>query len=192
MSRSPTVDITCYRRFRPDRLPPWASVSLHPPPSSLLSPSQHQHRSSSTSYFHLSYTFLSVYFVPVLSDPPPHPSKSRTMNNNHASSPRSCQSISEHRRSALAGLNNNSTLGESAVGDASLPPSDPRSSSRPRTSNGDSPILATTGDPHHHHRTPSLGELHQELEQEQEAQVVSLGPRLLRSPIQSPIVYRYP
>ena len=28
------------------------------------------------------------------------------------------------------------------------------------------------GDPHHH-RTPSLGELHQELEQEQEAQVVS-------------------
>lgn len=113
------------------------------------------------------------------------------MNNKHASSPRSRLSISEHRRSALAGLNDNSTLGESAVGDASLPPSDPRSSSRPRTSNGGSPILATTGDPHHHHRTPSLGELHQELEQEQEAQVVSFGPRL-RSPIQSPIVYRYP
>ncbi|KAL1954434.1 hypothetical protein VTO42DRAFT_1158 [Malbranchea cinnamomea] len=32
-----------------------------------------------------------------------------------------------------------------------------------------SPVVAT-GDPHHH-RTPSLGELHQELEQEQEAQV---------------------
>jgi hypothetical protein len=34
-----------------------------------------------------------------------------------------------------------------------------------------SPIIAT-GDPHHY-RTPSLGEIHQELEQEQEAQVVS-------------------
>ena len=33
-----------------------------------------------------------------------------------------------------------------------------------------SPSMA---DPHHHHRTPSIGELHQELEQEQEAQVVS-------------------
>lgn len=35
---------------------------------------------------------------------------------------------------------------------------------------GGSPIIAT-GDPHHH-RAPSLGELHQELEEEQEAQVV--------------------
>lgn len=34
---------------------------------------------------------------------------------------------------------------------------------------GGSPTIAT-GDPHHH-RTPSLGEIHQELEQEQEAQV---------------------
>jgi hypothetical protein len=33
-----------------------------------------------------------------------------------------------------------------------------------------SPIYAS-GDPHHY-RTPSLGEIHQELEQEQEAQVV--------------------
>lgn len=38
------------------------------------------------------------------------------------------------------------------------------------TSIGGSPIIGT-GDPHHQ-RTPSLGELHQELEQEQEAQVV--------------------
>lgn len=36
-----------------------------------------------------------------------------------------------------------------------------------------SPLLATA-DPHHQ-RTPSLGELHQQLEQEQEAQVVSFG-----------------
>lgn len=37
---------------------------------------------------------------------------------------------------------------------------------------GGSPIIGT-GDPHHQ-RTPSLGELHQELEQEQEAQVVRI------------------
>lgn len=37
---------------------------------------------------------------------------------------------------------------------------------------GGSSVIAT-GDPHHHQRTPSLGEIHQELEQEQEAQVVS-------------------
>jgi hypothetical protein len=37
---------------------------------------------------------------------------------------------------------------------------------------GGSNVIAT-GDPHHHQRTPSLGEIHQELEQEQEAQVVS-------------------
>lgn len=37
---------------------------------------------------------------------------------------------------------------------------------------GGSPTIAT-GDPHHQ-RAPSLGELHQELEQEQEAQVVSV------------------
>lgn len=37
---------------------------------------------------------------------------------------------------------------------------------------GGSSVIAT-GDPHHHHRAPSLGEIHQELEQEQEAQVVS-------------------
>ena len=34
-----------------------------------------------------------------------------------------------------------------------------------------SPVMASGGDPRHF-RTPSLGEIHQELEQEQEAQVV--------------------
>ena len=87
---------------------------------------------------------------------------------------------SDHHRSGLAGLNAN--IGEPATGDTSLPPaaaaaaapSDPWASPRDRLSIGDSPILAanSTSDPHHHHRTPSLGELHQELEQEQEAQVV--------------------
>jgi hypothetical protein len=42
---------------------------------------------------------------------------------------------------------------------------------------GGSPIIHS-GDPHHN-RAPSLGEIHQELEQEQEAQVVSIrAPRL--------------
>lgn len=41
-----------------------------------------------------------------------------------------------------------------------------------------SPVMAT-GVPHHF-RTPSLGEIHQELEQEQEAQVVRSDPSPLR------------
>ena len=45
--------------------------------------------------------------------------------------------------------------------------------SSPQTGISRSPSMA---DPHHHHRAPSLGELHQELEQEQEAQVVRLVP----------------
>jgi hypothetical protein len=40
--------------------------------------------------------------------------------------------------------------------------------------------MFATADPHHQ-RAPSLGELHQELEQEQEAQVVSLAFSLVRS-----------
>ena len=62
-------------------------------------------------------------------------------------------------------------------GPGELQSTDPRSSighafrtSSPQAIGG-SPTIAT-GDPHHQ-RAPSLGELHQELEQEQEAQVVS-------------------
>lgn len=53
------------------------------------------------------------------------------------------------------------------------------STSSPQSLAG-SPIIST-GDPHHF-RTPSLGEIHQELEQEQEAQVVSchLPPKFHR------------
>jgi hypothetical protein len=80
----------------------------------------------------------------------------------------------ERRRSAAGAnfnLNNTEPTGDS------MAPSDHRSSlghhglrtSSP-SSLGGSPIIAT-GDPHHQ-RAPSLGELHQELEQEQEAQVV--------------------
>lgn len=45
-----------------------------------------------------------------------------------------------------------------------------------------SPQLLPGGDPHHN-RTPSLGELHQELEAEQEAQVVSIHPDRVYPPI---------
>ena len=82
---------------------------------------------------------------------------------------------SERRRSNVAmslSLNN-----PALPAPGELQPSDPRSSightfrtSSPQTI-GRSPTIAT-GDPHHQ-RAPSLGELHQELEQEQEAQVVS-------------------
>ncbi|GMG44554.1 unnamed protein product [Aspergillus oryzae var. brunneus] len=85
----------------------------------------------------------------------------------------------ERRRSAAGAnfnLNNNEPTGDS------MAPSDHRSSLGPhglRTSSpsslGGSPIIAT-GDPHHQ-RAPSLGELHQELEQEQEAQVDQVNQR---------------
>ncbi|KAJ5604410.1 hypothetical protein N7510_009564 [Penicillium lagena] len=84
-------------------------------------------------------------------------------------------SVSERRRSA-AGMNLNLTEsgpGPSNNGDAPL--SDHRSSigqalrTASPSNHGGSPIFATA-DPHHQ-RAPSLGELHQELEQEQEAQV---------------------
>ncbi|KAL3462920.1 hypothetical protein BJX64DRAFT_135524 [Aspergillus heterothallicus] len=83
---------------------------------------------------------------------------------------------SERRRSGnlTLSLGNNGYSNEpSSTGD--IPPSDHRSSISHgiRTSSpsniGGSPVIGT-GDPHHQ-RTPSLGELHQELEQEQEAQV---------------------
>ncbi|KAJ5569443.1 uncharacterized protein N7459_008873 [Penicillium hispanicum] len=85
-------------------------------------------------------------------------------------------SVSERRRSA-AGMNLNLNEQSSAVsgnhGDG--PRSDHRTSmghafrTASPTSHSGSPVFATA-DPHHH-RAPSLGELHQELEQEQEAQV---------------------
>lgn len=87
-------------------------------------------------------------------------------------------SVSERRRSAAgmhlnlnepttaSGHNNGDTLWSehrSSMGQAFRTASP--------TSHGGSPVFATA-DPHHQ-RAPSLGELHQELEQEQEAQVVS-------------------
>ncbi|EKV04049.1 hypothetical protein PDIG_83580 [Penicillium digitatum PHI26] len=86
-------------------------------------------------------------------------------------------SVSERRRSA-AGMNLNEIQGTSPGASSELPASDYRDHrssighafrTASPSSHGGSPIFATA-DPHHH-RAPSLGELHQELEQEQEAQV---------------------
>lgn len=89
-------------------------------------------------------------------------------------------SVSERRRST-AGLNLNSNDMQGTIPgyNGEFPVSDHRSSigqafrTASPSSHGGSPIFATA-DPHHQ-RAPSLGELHQELEQEQEAQVVG-GP----------------
>lgn len=84
---------------------------------------------------------------------------------------------SERRRSVAMNLNLNDP---SLPGPGELSSSDHRSSighafrNASPTSIGGSPTIAT-GDPHHQ-RAPSLGEMHQELEQEQEAQVVRLAP----------------
>ena len=82
---------------------------------------------------------------------------------------------SERRRSNVAmSLNLNDPAlpgqGELAVGDHRSSIGHPFRTVSPHSI---SPTMAT-GDPHHQ-RAPSLGELHQELEQEQEAQVVSLA-----------------
>ncbi|KAL4803561.1 hypothetical protein BDV18DRAFT_145036 [Aspergillus unguis] len=116
-----------------------------------------------------------------------HPSSSS--NNNHSTTstmasgsdlPRRhhAVSVSERRRSGNLHINSsNNSSGESGVGEIPSP-SEHRSSigighglrtSSPSNLEG-SPVIGT-GDPHHHQRAPSLGELHQELEQEQEAQV---------------------
>ncbi|KAK2758318.1 hypothetical protein FQN54_004164 [Arachnomyces sp. PD_36] len=99
-------------------------------------------------------------------------SRRSSLSNNNRISPRSSR-VSERRRSAVAmNLNLNDP---SMPGPGELSSNDRRSSignafrTASPTSLGGSPTVAT-GDPHHQ-RTPSLGEIHQELEQEQEAQV---------------------
>ncbi|KAL4918244.1 hypothetical protein BDW62DRAFT_182140 [Aspergillus aurantiobrunneus] len=111
-------------------------------------------------------------------------STSSSLNNNHSNSSTMTTELprrhhpasgSERRRSGNLNLNSsNNSYSEPGGGDIPSA-SDHRSSIGHglRTSSpsnlGGSPVIGT-GDPHHQ-RTPSLGELHQELEQEQEAQV---------------------
>ena len=96
--------------------------------------------------------------------------RSSTSSNRNRGSP--IVARGERRRSIAMNLNLNDPAlpgpGELQTGDGrlsqTLRTASPQSLSRSPTTG--------TGDPHHH-RAPSLGELHQELEQEQEAQVVS-------------------
>ncbi|GFF81865.1 hypothetical protein IFM53868_03281 [Aspergillus udagawae] len=81
-------------------------------------------------------------------------------------SPRTRLSISEHRRTPTG---TNPNLSESEIPSAEHRSSLSHALRTASPTIGGSPIFAT-GDPHHQ-RAPSLGELHQELEQEQEAQV---------------------
>ncbi|KAL5051465.1 hypothetical protein BDW71DRAFT_171119 [Aspergillus fruticulosus] len=104
-------------------------------------------------------------------------STSSSLNNNHSNSSTMTSelphrhhpiSVSERRRSGNMNVNSSSNRYNEPIGDnPSASPSD-----GPRTNVFNSAVnpVSGFGDPHHH-RAPSLGELHQELEQEQEAQV---------------------
>ncbi|KAJ0422816.1 hypothetical protein BJY00DRAFT_66233 [Aspergillus carlsbadensis] len=114
---------------------------------------------------------------------PPNPTSSTHNNHSNSTSNMTTElprrhhpiSASERRRSGNLGLNiGNNGYNDSSVGDVPASSEHRASISHGiRTSSpsniGGSPVIGT-GDPHHQ-RTPSLGELHQELEQEQEAQV---------------------
>lgn len=88
-------------------------------------------------------------------------------------------STSRHRQASTAshsGRRRSTVLMNLQMNDPTIPPqgeivSDNQNRTTSPMSFTGSPIIAS-GDPHHF-RAPSLGEIHQELEQEQEAQVVS-------------------
>lgn len=134
-----------------------------------LSPSRSSSSSSSLPHRNIHPT------SPGMSSAPGNPSTTSSRPSRGSSMGR--LSVSDRRRSA-AGIAPN--LMETGSGNNSEQPgTDHRPSighafrTASPTSHGGSPIFATA-DPHHQ-RAPSLGELHQELEQEQEAQVVSFG-----------------
>lgn len=105
--------------------------------------------------------------------------RNRQSSSNGQASPQSAR-VTERRQSTLA-MNLN-------LNDPSLPGPGELAASDPRASATNSPghashrnsfhIHSSGGDPHHQ-RAPSLGEIHQEMEQEQEAQVVSELVRFL-------------
>ena len=78
-------------------------------------------------------------------------------------------SVSERRRSGNVNVNSSGNRHSESIGDN--PSASPSDGPRSNILNFAASPVSGFGDPHHH-RAPSLGELHQELEQEQEAQVV--------------------
>ncbi|KAL4870152.1 hypothetical protein BDV12DRAFT_166684 [Aspergillus spectabilis] len=147
------------------------------PPSRSTSASPRQRRNLSS----LLDTLVPTFPTQTLSSTGHSNTTSPSMSNNHSNGSMNAElprrhhpiAVSERRRSGNLNLNSsNNSYSESGIGEMPSP-SDHRSSIGLRTSSpsnlGGSPIIGT-GDPHHQ-RAPSLGELHQELEQEQEAQV---------------------
>ncbi|KAL4820212.1 hypothetical protein BDW67DRAFT_153695 [Aspergillus spinulosporus] len=77
-------------------------------------------------------------------------------------------SVLERRRSGNVNVNSSGNRHSESIGDN--PSASPSDGPRSNILNFAASPVSGFGDPHHH-RAPSLGELHQELEQEQEAQV---------------------
>ena len=114
---------------------------------------------------------------------------SRRNSNSNRGSPRTGR-VSERRRSAVA---MNLNLNDPALpAPGELASNDHRHSymAASPSSIGGSSVIAT-GDPHHHRRNPSLGEIHQELEQEQEAQVNRLLMMIRTQQVQLEQMQRY-
>lgn len=98
----------------------------------------------------------------------------------------SSSSLSRHRQSPHAGRRRSAVLMNLQLNDPSVPGPgemviEGHRAMSPQSMSG-SPLL-TGGDPHHN-RTPSLGELHQELEAEQEAQVNRLLQMIRQQQVQ--------
>ncbi|KAL4971807.1 hypothetical protein BDW66DRAFT_155294 [Aspergillus desertorum] len=104
-------------------------------------------------------------------------STSSSLNNNHSNSSTMTSelphrhhpiSVPERHRSGNMNVNSSSNRFSEPIGD--IPSASPSDGPRTNIFNFAGSPISGLGDPHHH-RAPSLGELHQELEQEQEAQV---------------------
>jgi hypothetical protein len=120
-------------------------------------------------------------------------SRRNSNTSNSRGSPRAGRAGERRRSIVVMNINHNDP---SLPSPGELPSSDRRSSisnqfsaASPSTLAGASTIA--TGDPHHHHRAPSLGELHQELEQEQEAQVNRLLQMIRSQQLQLEQMQRY-
>ncbi|KAI2611959.1 FAD dependent oxidoreductase [Hypoxylon sp. NC1633] len=104
----------------------------------------------------------------------------------------SSSSLSRHRQSPQMGRRRSTVLMNLQLNDPSLPGpgemvaeggSSAHSATSPQPSSM-SPLLTGTGGDPHHNRAPSLGELHQELEAEQEAQVNRLLQMIRQQQVQ--------